>query len=214
MIDPVASAALDARVIKPVYLAMIDFENEVRRVNTSGSNMALTGTGEPDIDGYQFDGLGADVVDIGPVSNKAGGTDTLSVKLSGLPGLDADMLAEINDRTHWQGREVRLWRIIRNAANIQQGGVQHYYTGNMAELSISATPEGQAINMAVESYIAAYAPAANRTYLDQAKYDAGDQSARAAIAIGNNGSGGSIGGGVFTPSGGGRGPIGGNVNFL
>jgi hypothetical protein len=37
----------------------------------------------------------------------------------------------------------------------------------------------------IESYLAALTSASNRTYLDQERYDAGDLSARAAIAIAN-----------------------------
>lgn len=204
-IDATASAALDAQVIKPVFLGFIDFLNEPMRVNTSGADLTLTGTGEVDIDGLPFMGLRADVVDIGAVANKAGGTDSITIKLSGLPVLDADVLDEIQDPANWRSREIRLWRIIRNAANVQQGGVQHYYTGYMSNLTMPVTPEGQTIEVAVESYLAAFAPASNRSYLDQEKYDAGDLSARAAIAIGNNASGGSPAGSTFAPVGGGGG---------
>lgn len=202
-LDPTASAALDAVTIKPVYLAFIDFDNEPMWVNTSGADLTFTGTGDPDIDGNTFAGLAANVVDIGPVSNRQEGTDSLRITLSGLPTLDADLLAEINTPANWQGREIRLWRIIRNAAGVQQGGIQHYYTGNMVSLAMPTKPTGQTIEVTVESYLAAYAAPSNRSYLDQDKYDSGDQSAKAAIAIGNNASGGNPGGNVFTPSGGG-----------
>ncbi len=205
MIDPVASAALGAQVVKPIFLGFIDFLNEPMRVNTSGADLTLTGTGESDIDGIPFMGLRADVVDIGPVANRAGGTDSIQITLSGLPVLDADVVDEINDPVNWRSREIRLWRIIRNAANVHQGGVQHYYTGYMSNLTMPVTPTGQTIEVTVESYLAAYGPASNRSYLDQEKYDAGDLSARAAIAIGNNASGGSPGGGVFSPGSGGGG---------
>ena len=203
--DSTSSAALDSVVIKPVFLAFIDFANEPMRVNTSGADITPPGTGEPDLDDKLFSGLRANVVDIGPVANKGDGTDSIQIKLSGLPLLDADMLAEINDPTNWRSREIRLWRIIRNAANVQQGGVQHYYTGYMSNLAMPVSIDSQTIEVTVESYLAAYGPASNRSYLDQEKYDAGDLSARAAIAIGNNASGGSPAGNAFAPSGGGGG---------
>ena len=206
-LDATASAALNNVVIKPVFFAFIDFENEPVRVNTSGTDATPSGTGEPDLDGFLFSGLRADAVDIGPVANKSSGTDSLLITLSGLNGLDDDMLAEIEDPAHWRGREIRLWRIIRNYANVQQGGWQHYYTGNMTGLSLSAKPDGQTIEVVVESYIAAYAAASNRSYLDQARFDSGDDSARAAIAIANNG-GASPGGNVGT---GGNGQGGGSI---
>ena len=190
-IDATASAALSATVIKPVYFALVDFENEPVLVNTSGADVTPSGTGEPDLDGFLFHGMRADIIDIGSVANKGGGTDSLKIKISALPTLDADMLAEISDPAHWRGREIRLWRVIRNAANVQQGGYQHYYTGNMVSMVIPSSPSDQSIELTVESYIAAYASASNRTYLDQERFDAGDLSARAAVAIANNAGGGS-----------------------
>lgn len=189
MMDAAASAALDAIIIKPVFLAFIDLVDEPIRANTSGADLTLTGTGEPDIDGFLFSGISADPIDIGTVRNTQSGTDSLVVKLTAAFDLDPDMLAEVNDRTHWQGREVRLWRIIRNAANVQQGGVQHYYTGYISSLTVKAEPGSQLIEASIESYLAAYSAASNRTYLDQERFDAGDLSGRAAIAIANGNTG-------------------------
>lgn len=209
-IDATASAALDAVVIKPVFLGFVDFLNEPMRVNTSGADLTPTGTGDIDLDDQTFMGLRANVIDIGPVANRGDGTDSIQIKLSGLPALDADMLAEIADPANWRSREIRLWRIIRNALNVQQGGIQHYYTGYMSNLTMPVSTTGQTIEVTVESYLAAYGPASNRSYLDQEKYDSGDLSARAAIAIANNASGGSPAGIAFAPGGGGgaRGGIG------
>jgi hypothetical protein len=125
-----------------------------------------------------------------------------------LPTLDADVLSDIETPANWQGREIRLWRAIRNAANVQQGAVHHYYTGNMTALSMPIKPTGQSIEVAVESYIAAYAEPSNRTYLSQKDYDSGDESAKAAIAIANNASGtSSVSAGTTGGGGGGGGDV-------
>ena len=200
LIDAIASAALGEPVVKPVFLGLDDFLNEPLRVNTSGADITLVGTGEPDIDGIVFHGLRADVVDIGPVANKSGGTESVSIRLSGLPTLDDGILNEISDPVNWRSREIRLWRIIRNYADVQQGGVQHYYTGYISNLVLPITPSGQSIDVSVESYLAADGRASNRSYLDQSKYDPGDLSAQAAMAIGNNASGGSPAGNNFAPT--------------
>lgn len=208
-LDPVTSAALSADVIRPVFFGLIDFQAVPTRVNTSGGDVAFTGTGDIDLDGFTFLGLRADVVDIGAVANKGGGTEGVDIVISGLQGLDDAMLAEIADPTHWRGREIRLWRMIRNAANVQQGAVQHYYTGNMTSLSLSATPESQQIEVRVESYLASYSEASNSTYLDQEEFDAGDKSAWATIDIANNPSGGAN---TSSGAGGGAGGGGGGGN--
>ena len=204
-IDPVASAALDEVEINPVSFIYIDFQTGPVRINTSGADATPTGTGEPDLDGFLFQGLIADIIGIGPVANKSSGTDTLAITLSGLKGVDDDALAEVADPTHWRGREIRLWRIIRNASNVQEGGWQHHYTGNMTNMSLSSLPDGQTVEVTVESYIAAYAAASNRSYLDQKRYDAGDDSARAAIAIANNGGASPAGGANIGTGGNGQG---------
>lgn len=183
--DSTAAAALNEQVIRPVWMAFLDFDNEPTRVNTSGASIAFSATGNPDLDGFTFDGISGDVVDIGPVSSGESGTESITATLSGLDGLDADMLAEIEDATHWQGRTFQLWRIIRNAANVQQGGVQHFYTGYMTDLEVMGSPEGQSIRVTVEGYVSAFSAPSYRSYLDQTRYDPDDQSARAAIAIAN-----------------------------
>lgn len=209
MIDPIASAALSFD-INPIFMGFIDFANEPMRVNTSGSDLQFSGTGDVDIDGFAFSGISASVVDIGPVLNKSGGSETLEVTLTALQILDQDLLDDINNEENWQGREIRLWRIIRDSNNVKQGGIQHYYTGNMTSVVINARPDSQTIKVSVEGYFAAFTAASNRSYLDQERYDPGDLSARAAIALVNNSTGGSLIGGL---SEGGGGAGGGNRGF-
>jgi hypothetical protein len=99
------------------------------------------------------------------------------------------VLTTIGNRANWQGRVARLWRVIRDGQNVQQGGFQHYYTGYMTALNIEGSGETQTITVTIETYLAAFSAASNSTYLDQERYDAGDLSARAAIAIANGISG-------------------------
>lgn len=197
MLDAPAKAGLSQTIVKPVFLGFVDFLTVPLRVNTSGADIVMNGTGDPDIDGFTFYGLRADVVDIGPTIRNAAGTDSKKIVVSGLQ--DDDILDEINDPANWRSREFRTWIIIRNSLNAQQGGVAHDFTGYMSSLTVNATPTGQVIEVNVEGYLAAYGPASNRTYLDQDRYDAGDLSAKGSINIGNNASGSSPGGNVFNP---------------
>lgn len=209
--DTTAAAALEQQVIRPVWLGFLDFLTEPVRVNTSGASITFSGTGNPDLDGNTFDGISADVIDIGEVSTGESGTESVTATLSGITGLDDEMLAEINDASNWQGRTCQLWRIIRDAANVQQGGVQHYYTGYMTDLEVNAAPDGQSITVTIEGYVSAFSAPSYRSYLDQSRYDPDDQSARAAIAIANGTSGNSIT--SNTPVGGGAGGGGGFNNL-
>lgn len=183
--DATASAALSADVVKPVFFAWLDIAGDPVRANTSGVDVTVFGSGDPDLDGYEFFGIGADLIDVSPVRYAAGGSETVEIKLSGIPGLDTDILSTIADPATWRLREARLWRIIRNANNVQQGGFHSYYTGRIVQIVHSSSGGGQILTAQIESYLATLTSASNRTYLEQSRYDPGDQSARAAIAIAN-----------------------------
>lgn len=187
--DAAASAAIDAQTIRPVFFCYLDIVGDPLRACTAGKSIAFAQTGDPDLDGFTYDGIDPTVVDIGPVRSKDGGADSVTAKLSGIIVLDAELLNTIGNRANWQGRTARLWRMIRDEDRQQRGAVQHYYTGWMTALDIAGEPGNQTINLTIQSYLAAYSQASNRTYLDQATFDPGDLSARAAIAIANGISG-------------------------
>jgi len=178
-------AALGLSVIKPVFFAWLDVLGDPVRANTSGENITPSGTGDPDLDGHQYSGISATLVDVSSVKYKQGGSDPVTARLSGITGVDADTLALIADPTNWRGREARLWRIIRNAVNERIGGYHAYYTGRMTSLRHAGSTSEQFIEVTIESYLSVFSEASNRTYLDQARFDPGDESARAAIALAN-----------------------------
>ena len=212
--DALGIAALEQEVVRPAFFALIDVQGDVMRVTTAGYNVTFTGTGDPDLDGQTFSAVDPDVVEIGEVTHREGGSETLTLGLSGILELDADTLNNIGDRTKWQGRTLRLWMLVRDATGAAQGGVVPYYTGYMAAAEVVPSPEEQIIRMAVENYLSALtARASNRGYLNQSEYDAADQSARATIGSANGsntgpgagiGGGGSGGGGSYGGGGGGR----------
>ena len=190
--DGTASAALDAQVIRPVWFVYLDVVGDPVRACTAGQSIAFGAgaTGDADLDGYMFDGINPQFVEIGPVRQKDGGSDSMTIKLSGLVTIDTALLAAIATEANWRGRVARIWRTIRDASATQQGAIQHIFTGYMTSLPITGTPNGeQTINLTVQSYLAAYSGASGRSYLDQASFDPGDLSATAAIAIANGLSG-------------------------
>jgi hypothetical protein len=185
--DATAAAALDAQVIRPVFFCYLDIVGDPLRACTAGQSIAFApgATGEPDLDGHTYDGINPRFIDIGPVRQKDGGSDSITCKLSGLVTLDTALLNIIGSPANWQGRTARLWRTIRDAAGTQQGAIQHLFTGWMTSLVIAGSPEGQTINLTIQSYLAAFSGASGRTYLDQEQFDPGDLSARASIALAN-----------------------------
>jgi hypothetical protein len=182
--DATAIAAL-AFDIKPVFFVWLDIDGGQVRCNTSGHNITPAGTGDADLDGFEFIGISASFVDITPVKYSQGGSDSVTAKLSGIAEVDTATLALIEDATNWRGRDARLWRVIRNPSNVQQGGYHGFYTGKMVTLMHGGDDQGQVLSITIESYLAVFSEASNRTYMDQDRYDAGDLSAKAAIAIAN-----------------------------
>lgn len=205
-LDATAIAALADPVIKPVFFAWLDFVGDPVRANTSGADRIPTGAGDPDLDGQLFVGISGTMVSVSPVKFSEGGSESVTAELSGIPGVDDATLALLADPANWRGRDARLWRIIRNASNVQQGGFHGYYTGKMTSVSLAGGADEQRISVTIESYLAALSQASNRTYLDQSRYDPGDESARAAIAIANGNYG-----QAPTPGGGGGGVTPGDV---
>ena len=184
--DTTASAALGGMVIKPVHLVWLDIDGAVLRANDSGRDITPSGTGVAELDGHTFTGISASFVDLSAVGYSAGGSKSVTATLSGIPGLDDATLALIDDPTAWQGRDAIVWQIIRNAANVQQGGYRQWAGGWIESLSHGGAPgEGLTISVTIEGYLASLSQASNRSYLDQERYDAGDLSAQAAIAIAN-----------------------------
>lgn len=182
--DATAAAAMDGDVVKPVWFAFLDFVGEPVRANSSGTDITVSGSGQPDLDG-EYIGVDPRFVSISPVKVSPGGSDTVVARLSGIRGLDDDDRILLADPANWQERTVRLWRMIRNAADEQQGGIQHYYTGYMMSLSHIGGASTLTIELTIESYLAAFSEASGRTYLDQEAFDELDLSARAALAIAN-----------------------------
>lgn len=197
--DATAVTALQAEVIKPVFFAFLDIDGDPVRCNTSGADITPSGTGDPDLDNDLFSGISADFTDISAVRYAEGGSESVTATLSGITGLDDDVLAAIEDRSNWQGRYARLWRVIRNAANVQQGGFHAYYTGKMVAMEVSGSASEQKITVTIEGYRSDLADPSNRSYLDQESFDPGDLSARAAIAIANGNYGGLAGSAAPAP---------------
>ncbi len=207
--DATAAAALDQQYIRPVWFGYFDFAGDPLRANSSGHDITLTGTGDAELDGFAFIGVAADLIDVSEVTDGQGGSETVTVQLSGLPAIDADLYTLLGNPANWQGRVARLWRMIRDAAGTQQGALQAYRTAYMTAVTITGSDTQQIVTVSLESYLAAFSAASNRTYQDQERYDPGDLSARAAIQIANGTSGNPLTGSTPAGSGvssGGRGP--------
>ena len=187
--DDLASAALAERVRRPVTFCFLDIGGDVVRVTDAPYSMTFSDTGDEDLDGFTFEAVDSRVVSVGPVKAKEGGTDTVTLRLSGLIGVDGDTMNAIGDKARWQGRDARLWKAMLDPDELGRiGAIWSYYTGYMSVPKIIGDQTSQTISLDLESYLAFFGQASGRTYLDQDQYDPGDKSAELAIAIANGAS--------------------------
>lgn len=183
--DATASAQLASGSVFPAFVGWLDIDTDPVRVTTSGVDITFSGTGDDDLDGFTYSAVDPSVVGVSAILNKEDGAETVTLSLSGIVGPDTDLLNLIGDKSKWQGRTVRLWGIIRNAAGTQQGAVWPFFTGRMSAVRINGEPTQQTIEMDVETYLASLTSASGRTYLDQSLFDPADETAELKIGAAN-----------------------------
>ncbi len=184
--DAAAQSALAASVRRPVTFAFLDFANEPMRVTNAPYNFTFNGTGDEDLDGHLFQAVDPRVVTVGSIKAREGGSDTLTLTLSGLAGVDDEIMTEIGNRANFAGRDCRLWRAMLDPQDLTRiGSIWSYFTGYMSVPRIMGDRQSQTLTLDVETYLAFFGQASNRTYLDQQAYDPGDRSADLAIAVAN-----------------------------
>ncbi|WP_242149629.1 hypothetical protein [Sphingomonas sp. BAUL-RG-20F-R05-02] len=184
--DAAANAALAADVRRPVTFCFLDLASGPIYVTNAPYSFTFAGTGDEDLDGKTFAAVDPRFVSVGPVKAQEGGSDTLVLTLSGLAGVDDEMMTELGDRTNYSGRDCRLWRAMLNPQDLTRiGAIWSYFTGYMSVPKIVGDRTSQTVQLSVETYLAFFGQASNRTYLDQQSYDPGDRSAELAIAIAN-----------------------------
>lgn len=200
--DALATAQLAQQVVRPRFLCWLDIVGDPVRATTWPVSLAISGTGDADLDGYTFEALNPDLVGVSPVKHQDAGSETVTISLSGLILPDAGLYAIIGNSANWRGRDARLWVGVCDENNVQQGAIWAYHTGKMTNLTIKGSADSQIIEASIETYLALIGPASNRTYMDQSYFDAADRAseviAPSANGISNQGSvgiGGSFGGG-------------------
>lgn len=183
--DASAGAQLSSGAFSPEWIGFLDFQGDPVRVTTARSSITFSGTGDPDLDGYTFSAIDPQFIGIGDIRSAEGGSDTVTVTLSGIVGPDTELLNVIGNRALWQTRVARLWAIIRNEAGVQQGAVWNFYTGRMSSVEIIGEPESQAVKLEIENYLASLKQASGRTYGAQGAYDPLDNTAALTIGAAN-----------------------------
>jgi hypothetical protein len=211
--DNAAKAQLGRSYKAPAWFMFADVLGDPLRATTYGKAITFSGTGDADLDGQTYS-VPTDkrVLSVGNVGFGEGGSDTLSVFLSGIVTIDTTLLNAIGDRSKWLGRAFRLWALIFDETGTQQGAICEFYTGVMAGVDIHPSAKRQTIELKIENYLAlALSQGSNRGYLCQSEFDAADTSAAATLAAANNARG--PGGATIAAGGGGGGGGGGVSDF-
>ena len=189
--DAAGVAELAKPLIRPFYVAWLDITGDVVRATTAPVSLTFSGTGDVDLDGETFSAVDHTLIDVSEVVHKEGGSETVTVTLSGMLGIDSTLLNQIGTKSNWQGRTARLWLgfVTEHGAVVS---VAPYYTGYMMTPRISGSPDMQTITLEIEGYLASMSEASGRTYLDQSYYDSPDTSAASTISNANGTSAGAI----------------------
>lgn len=184
--DALANAALAGDVRRPVTYAWLDIAGEPIRITNGPYSVTFEGTGDEDLDEHTFDAVDARLVSVSTIRVREDGTETVTLQLSGLAGVDDELMTALGNKANFQGREVRLWRAMLDPDNFGRiGTVWSYFTGYMNAPRISGDQSGQLIQLECETYLAFMKRSSGRTYLDQSSYDPLDRSAELAIAVAN-----------------------------
>ena len=183
--DTATMTALGAQIVRPPFVAFLDFDGDPVRVTTWENSLQFAGTGDIDLDGFMFTAISPKFGSVTPVKRQTGGSDTVTATLSGIVGPDSDLLDILGNAPKWRLRVARLWFLLKNEDGTDVGGVVAYFTGRMVGFKIHGEASSQTASVTIETYLAALTDASNRTYLDQADFDPNDSSAALTIACAN-----------------------------
>lgn len=183
--DSTAGAQIASGAFFPAWVGFLDIVGDPVRATTATVSLSFSSTGDSDLDGQTYIAVDPTMVGVTPFQNKEGGSETLTVSLSGIVGPDSDLLNAIGNKANWQGRTARFWAVIYDPDGVQKGAVWNIYTGRMSAARINAMPDNQIVEIDIENYLASLKEASGRTYLDQEKFDPNDYTPRLKIAVAN-----------------------------
>jgi len=184
--DALAAEALGADIRKPATFVWLDIAGEPVWATDAPYSVLFSGTGDPELDGFTFDAVDSRLVSVSPIKVREDGTDTVTLQLSGLAGVDDELMTAIGNTANFQGRDCRIWRAMLDPDTFGRiGAVWCDFTGYMNVPRIVGDQDGQLIQLECETYLAFLKRASGRTYLDLSNFDPGDRSGELAIAIAN-----------------------------
>lgn len=190
-------AALNVTTLSAVMLCFLDILDgetpDPIRAALAPAAITVPGglSGDADLDGQTFVAVDSSFISVGAVSHGEGGTDTVTISLSGQVAGDTDLLNQLALRTNFQGRAAKLWLVLVDAVTLVPVYSRNYYSGYMNVPKLALSPpgaeDGQSVIMLdIENYLSSYSGGApSRTLLSQRDYDADDDSGDATAGAAN-----------------------------
>lgn len=184
MVDATTQAALEGTILNWRILVYADFVGDVLRGTSGLYDKVVSGSGDTELDGT-YESFSNNIINIGEVKHNENGSDTVAISMGGLVVNNLAFLNMIGNKANWQGRIARLWFYCVDENENQVGSIIPYYTGYMNEIAISGNPSEQTVTLEIENYIVSLVGSPSKTYMQQSIFDAGDDSASAAVAAAN-----------------------------
>ena len=112
--DAATLEALGQEIVYVQWFAWIDIEGDPVRAVSGVQDIAFGPgeTGDPDLDGFTFDAVPSDLVDVSDVEHSEDGSETVTARLSGLPVEDGGLLDIVGQKAKWRKREARLLSLL------------------------------------------------------------------------------------------------------
>ena len=177
-------------VVTTALAVRLDFESEPVFVWTGIHPIAVSGSGDPDLDGNTFETLANGVAgDIGENTFSYSGSTEMTVSL----GVPADpgiaMTAASIYRSEYLARSAILWRAVLYRPTDPLGEPTWVWrrirTGKMDKLEITNDGSQHNFILTIEAHQANISNASNQTYLNQRYYDPSDSSQDYSTSIAN-----------------------------
>lgn len=215
--DAATLAALGREEVYIQWFVWLDIVDDPLRAVSGVENIEIGAgeTGDPDLDGFTFQAIPSELVNVSDVQHSQEGSGTVTVTLSGLPLVNSELLDLIGNRPRWRKRQARMWYRLLNPTVDANGTITaftalplySFYSGYLIDMVVDSGAETQPISVTIENYQAALTEASGLTYLHQNEFDPLDDSASQTLAAANGmqkaGVAGGLGGG--SGSGGSRG---------
>lgn len=174
-LDPELNAELEKQVIRPVWIIRLDIKDDPLLVWTGRGSFSPTGTGDPDLDGQIFTGVG-DIGEIGAIQDTEKGSKALTLELPGVD-LTKPLLAQIvNDLRIWQFREAWIWFGVLDTVNNFVVNPFRVKTGRMDTMTLENNGTEGSIKAVIESHQSFISRALGTRYSEQQDIDPTDIS--------------------------------------